>query len=57
MTKKEEQILIFERKYLENMWSYIRKRGKESRLNRELEVVSKGEHSRTVKWIKGQRIS
>jgi hypothetical protein len=57
MTKKEEQaLLIFERKIFRIIYGAKYEDGEwESRTNRELEVLSKGEN--IVKWINGQRIS
>jgi hypothetical protein len=55
-TKKEQTLLIFERKIFKIMYGPKYEDGKwKSRTNRELEVMSKGEN--IVKWIKGQRIS
>jgi len=56
LTKKEEAVLIFERKIFRRI--YGAKYGnmeRKSRTNRELEEMSNGEN--IVKWIKGQRIS
>jgi hypothetical protein len=57
MTKKEEQaLLIFERKIFRRIYGPKYEEGEwKSRMNRELEELSKGEN--IVKWIKGQRIS
>jgi hypothetical protein len=57
MTKKEEQaVLIFERKIFRRIYGAKYEDGEwNSRTNRELEVLSKGEN--IVKWIKGQKIS
>jgi len=57
LTKKEEQaLLIFERKIFRIIYgAKYEKREWKSRMNRELEEMSKGEN--IVKWIKGQRIS
>ena len=57
LTKKEEQaLLIFERKIFRRICGAKYEDGEwESRTNRELEEMSKGEN--IVKWIKGQRIS
>jgi len=57
LTKKEEQaLLIFEWKIFRRIYSPKYENGEwESRTNRELEEISKGEN--IVKWIKGQRIS
>jgi len=57
MTKKEEQaLLIFERKKFRRIGGLKYEDGEwKSRMNRELEEMSKGEN--IVKWIKGQRIS
>ena len=57
MTKKEEQaLLIFEREIFRRIYGpKYENREWKSRMNRELEEISKGEN--TVKWIKGQRIS
>ena len=56
MTKKEQALLIFERKIYRRMYGrkYENVEWK-SRTNRELEELSKGEN--IVKWIKEQRIS
>jgi hypothetical protein len=57
MTNKEEQaLLIFERKIFRRIYGpkYEDEEWK-SRMNRELEELSKGEN--IVKWIKGQKIS
>jgi len=57
LTKKEEQVLlIFERKIFRRMYGPEYENGEwKSRMNRELEEMSKGEN--IVKWIKGQMIS
>jgi hypothetical protein len=57
MTKKEEQaLLIFERKIFRRIYGPKYENGEwKSRMNRELEDLSKGEN--IVKWIKGQMIS
>ena len=57
MTKKEEQaLLIFEREIFRRIYGPKCENGEwKSRMNRELEEVSKGEN--IVKLIKGQRIS
>ena len=57
LTKKEEQaLLIFGRKIFRRIYGPKYENGEwESRRNRELEEMSKGEN--IVKWIKGQRIS
>ena len=56
MTKKEQVLLIFERKIFRRIYGPKCENGEwKSRTNRELEEVSKGEN--IVKWIKGQRIS
>ena len=56
MTKKEQAVLIFERKIFRRIYGAKCENGEwKSRTNRELEEMSKGEN--TVKWIKGQRIS
>jgi len=57
MTKKEEQaVLIFEREIFRRIYGPKYEDGEwKSRINRELEELSKGEN--IVKWIKGQRIS
>jgi hypothetical protein len=57
MTKKEEQaLLIFEREIFRRInGPKYENREWRSRMNRELEEMSKGEN--LVKWIKGQRIS
>jgi len=56
MTKKEEQaVLIFQRKIFRRIYGPKYEDGEwKSRMNRELEELSKGEN--IVKWIKGQRI-
>jgi len=57
LTEKEEQaVLIFGRKIFRRIYCPKYGNGEwESRTNRELEEMSKGEN--IVKWIKGQRIS
>jgi hypothetical protein len=57
MKKKEEQaLLIFERKIFRRIYGSKYEDGeRNSRMNRELEVMGKGEN--IVKCIKGQRIS
>ena len=57
LTKKEEKaVLICERKIFRRIYGPKYENGEwKSRLNRELEEMSKGEN--IVKWIKGQRIS
>jgi hypothetical protein len=57
MTKKEEKALvIFERKIFRRIYGPKYEDGEwKSRMNRELEELSKGEN--IVKWIKGQRVS
>jgi hypothetical protein len=57
MTKKEEHVLlIFERKIFRIIYGAKYEDGEwESKTNRELEEMSKGEN--IVKWIKGQRRS
>ena len=56
LTKKEEALLVFERKIFRRIYGPKYENGEwKSRTNRELEEMSKGEN--TVKWIKGQRIS
>jgi len=57
LTKKEEQaLLIFERKIFSRIYGAKYENGEwKSRMNRELEEMSKGEN--IAKWIKGQRIS
>ena len=56
MTKKEQALLIFERKIYRRMYGRIYENVEwKSRTNRELEELSKGEN--IVKWIKEQRIS
>ena len=56
MTKKEQAVLIFERKILRRINGAKYENGKwKSRMNRELEEMTRGEN--IVKWIKGQRIS
>jgi hypothetical protein len=57
VTKKDEQaVRVFERKIFRRMYGAKYENGEwESRTNRELEEMSKGEN--IVKWIKGQRIS
>jgi hypothetical protein len=53
MTKKEQQaVLIFERKIFRRIYGPKYENGEwKSRMNRELEEMSKGEN--IVKWIKG----
>ena len=54
MAKKEQAVLIFERKIFRRIYGPKYENGEwKSRTNRELEGMSKGEN--TVKWIKGQR--
>jgi hypothetical protein len=56
MTKKEEALLIFERKIFRRIYGPKNENGEwKIRTNQELEEISKGEN--IVKWIKGQRIS
>jgi len=57
LTKKEEQaVIIFERKIFRRIYGPKYENGEwKSRINRELEEMSKGEN--IVKWIKGQRIN
>jgi hypothetical protein len=56
MKKEEHGVLIFERKIFRRIYGPKYEDGEwESRMNRELEEMSKGEN--IVKWIKGQRIS
>jgi len=56
LTKKEQALLIFERKIFRRMYVPEYENGEwKSRTNRELEEMSKGEN--IVKWIKGQGIS
>jgi hypothetical protein len=57
ITKKEEQaLLIFEKKLFRRIYGpKYEDREWKSRMNRELEELSKGEN--IVKWIKRQRIS
>jgi hypothetical protein len=54
LTEEEEQaVLIFERKIFRRIYGPKCENGEwESRKNRELEEMSKGEN--TVKWIKGK---
>ena len=54
LTEEEEQaVLIFERKIFRRIYGPKCENGEwESRKNRELEEMSKGEN--TVKWIKGE---
>jgi len=56
VTKKEDQtVLIFERKIFRRIYGAKYEKGEwESRMNRELEEMSKGEN--IGKWMKGQRI-
>jgi hypothetical protein len=56
MTKKEQALLIFERKIFRRIYSPKYENGEwKSRTSRELEEMNKGEN--IVKWIKGRRIS
>jgi len=56
LTKKEQALLIFERKIFRRIYGPKYENGEwKSRTNRELEEMSKGEN--IVKWIKGQRIN
>ena len=56
LAKKEEALLIFERKIFRRIYGPKYENGEwKSRTNRELEEMNKGEN--IVKWIKGQRIS
>ena len=56
LTKKEQTLLIFERKIFRRIYGPIYENGeRKSRTNRELEEMSKGEN--IVKWINGQRLS
>ena len=56
MTKKEQAVLIFERKIFRRIYGPKYENGEwKSRTNRELEEMRSGEN--IVKWIKGQRIS
>ena len=56
LTKKEQAVLIFERKIFRRIYGPKYENGEwKSRTNWELEEMSKGEN--VVKWIKGQRIS
>ena len=56
LTKKEQAVLIFETKIFRRMYGTKCGNGEwRSRVNRELEEISKGEN--IVKWIKGRRIS
>jgi len=56
LTKKEEALLIFERKLFRRIYGPKYENGQwKSRTNRELEEMSRGEN--IVKWIKGLRIS
>jgi glutamine cyclotransferase len=56
MTKKEETVLIFERKVFRKIYGpKYENREWKSRTDRELEEMSKGEN--IVKWVKGQKIS
>jgi len=58
LTKKEEQaVLIFESKIFRRIYGPKYENGEwESRTNRELEEMSKGENI-VKKWIKGKRMS
>jgi hypothetical protein len=52
IAKKEQELLIFERKIFRRIYGPKYEDGKwKSRTNRELEELSKGEN--VVKWIKG----
>jgi len=55
LTEKQEQaVLIFERKIFRRIYGPKYENGEwESRMNRELEEMSKGEN--IVKWIKGAK--
>ena len=57
MTKKDEQaLLVFKSKIFRRIHGHkYENRERKSRMNQELEEMSKGEG--IVKWIKGQRIS
>jgi len=56
LAKKEEAVLIFERKIFRRIYGPKYENGEwKSQTNRELEEMSKGEN--IVKWIKEQRIS
>jgi len=57
MTKKDEQaLLVFKSKIFRRIHGHkYENRERKSRMNQELEEMSKGEN--IVKWIKGQRIS
>jgi len=56
VTKKEQALLIFERKIFRRIYGPKYEDGEwKIRTNRELEELNKGEN--IVKWIKGQRIS
>jgi len=56
LTKKEQALLIFERKMFRRIYGPKYEKGEwKSRKNQELEEISKGEN--IVKLIKGQRIS
>ena len=55
LTKKEQALLIFERKIFRIYIPRYENGEWKSRMNQELEGLNKGENN--VKWIKGQRIS
>jgi hypothetical protein len=56
MKKEKQALLIFEKKIFRRIYGPKYEDGEwTSRMNRELEEMSKGEN--IVKWIKGQRIS
>jgi len=56
MTKKEQALLIYERKIFRRIYGPKYEDGEwKIRTNRELDGLNKGENK--VKWIKGQRIS